>query len=107
MYGLKQAAILAYTQVSTLKKKSGYQPIIGILGIWNHHTRQTLCCLCVDDFGLKYYNKEDIQHLEEALKSQYTAKIDWEEKNFLGFTLAWNFKDGHVTLRMLEYVKKS
>ena len=34
MYGLKQAAILAYTQVSTLLKKAGYQPIIGSLGMW-------------------------------------------------------------------------
>ena len=69
MYGLKQAAVLAYTQVSSLLKKAGYQPIVGSLGMWKHSTRKTLFCLCVDDFGIKYYDKEDILHLENALKS--------------------------------------
>ena len=57
MYGLKQTAIPENAQVSTLFKKPGYQPIIGSLGMWKHHTRQTLFCLWVDDFGINYYNK--------------------------------------------------
>ena len=40
MYGLKQAAVLAYTQVSTLLKKAGYQAIVGSLGMWKHITRK-------------------------------------------------------------------
>ena len=75
--------------------------------MWKHHTRRTLFCLCVDDFGIKYYDKADVHHLENALKPQYTAKIDWEGKNFLGFTHDWDYKAGHVTLRMPNYVKKA
>ena len=106
MYGLKQAAILSYTQVSTPLKKSGYQPIICSLGMWKHHTKRTLFYLCVDDFGIKYYDKDDIQHLEYAPKPQYTAKIDWEGKNFLGFTLGRDHKTRHVILTIPNYVKR-
>ena len=80
IYGLKQAVVLAYTQVSNLLKKSGYQPIIRLLGMWKYHTRNTISCLCVDDFGIRYYNREDILHLENALQPQYTTKIDWRGK---------------------------
>ena len=73
MYGLKQAAILVYNEVSTLLKKAGYQTIMDSLGMWKYHTRRKLLCLGVDDFGIKYYDKDDIQHLENALKPQYTA----------------------------------
>ena len=66
--------------------------------------KKKLFCLCVDDFGITYYNKEDILHLENALKPQYTAKIDWEGNNFLSFKLDWNYTDGHVTLSMPDYI---
>ena len=53
MYGLKQAAVLAYRQVSTLLKKAGYIPIIGSMGMWKHINRKTIFYLCVDDFRIK------------------------------------------------------
>ena len=60
MYGLNQASVLAYYQLSSRLTNDGYQPIIGSLGIWKHNTRKTLFYLCVDDFGAKYYSKEDV-----------------------------------------------
>ena len=105
MYGLKQATVLAYTQVSTLLKKAGYQTIVRSLGMWKHHT--IFFCLCVDNFGIKYYNREDILHLENVLQPQYTAKINWRGENLLGFTLAWNYTAGHITLSMPEYIKNA
>ena len=107
MYELKQAAVLAYENLSTLLKKAGYTPIIGSLGIWTHKTRKTIFCLCVDDFGVKYYKKEDLIHLKNAIESVYTCKVDWEGKNFLGFTLDWNYDRGFVDISMPDYVRKS
>ena len=107
MYGLKQVAVLAYTKVSTLLKKAGYQAIVGSLGMWKHSTRKTFFCLCVDDFGINYYDKDDILHLENALMPQYTAKLDWEGNNFLGFKLEWNYAAGHVTLSMPDYISNA
>ena len=107
MYGLKQAAILAYKQVSGLLKKAGYYPLIGSMGMWKHHTKPTMFCLCVDDFGIKYFSKEDVEHLENALKPQYQAKIDWKGEDFLGFNLKWDYTNMHVTLSMNNYVKNA
>ena len=39
LFGLKQAAILAYKQLSALLKAGGYVPIIGSLGMWKHNTK--------------------------------------------------------------------
>ena len=54
MYGLKQAAILAYKQLCTRLEQAGYKPIIGSAGMFKHETRKTKFCLCVDEFGMKY-----------------------------------------------------
>ena len=77
MYGLKQAALLAYETVSSLLIKSGYTPIAGSLGLWTHKTRDLSFCLCVDDFGVKYKKLEDLHHLQETLQEIYTVKSDY------------------------------
>ena len=63
MYGLKQAAILAYKQLVKNLKQYGYEPIEGTTGLWHHESRPTKFALCVDDFGVKYFSKDDAEHL--------------------------------------------
>ena len=63
MYGLKQAALLAYKNLLKLLNNAGYHTIPVSLGLWRHKTRKTLFSLCVDDFGVKFYNKNDLDHL--------------------------------------------
>ena len=41
MYGLKQAAILAYENLQSNLKPFGYAPVIGTVGMWQHNTRST------------------------------------------------------------------
>ena len=53
MYGLPQAAILAYEQLCEHLAEGGYYPIIGTNGMFKHKTRPTVFCLCVDNFGIK------------------------------------------------------
>ena len=36
MYGLKQAAILAYDNLKKQLAKNGYTPIVGTVGMWKH-----------------------------------------------------------------------
>ena len=54
MYGLKQAEILAYCHLQEKLLQYGYKPIVGTVGLWEHKTRPTKFCVCVDDFGIKY-----------------------------------------------------
>ena len=78
MYGLKQAAILAYEHLKDNLAKEGYSPIAGTVGMWQHNTRPTKFCVCVDDFGIKYYSKDDALHLIKSLEKYYKCTKDWE-----------------------------
>ena len=80
MYGLKQAAVLAYDQLVHNLADAGYHPVPATIGIWKHTTRKTTFCLCVDDFGVKYYSTDDANHLLNALSKNYTCTTDWTGK---------------------------
>ena len=105
MYGLKQAAVLAYIHLSKNLKDEKYYHIISTLGLWKNHKRKTIFGLCVDDCGVKYYNLNDIKHLKTIIEQQYTCKIDYTGNHFLRFTLNWNYKKGFVDITMPDYVK--
>ena len=104
MYGLKQAAVLAYDTVTTLLKNAGYTSILGSAGLWKHQSRNISFCLCVDDFGVKYTKLEDLHHLKTTLEQIYTAKVNYKGDNFLGFKLDWQYSRGHVDISMDGYL---
>ena len=68
MYGLKQAACLAYDSLKEHVGKHGYYPDKIATNIWPHKERKTKFYLCVDDFGVQYFSKEDANHLIKALQ---------------------------------------
>ena len=68
MYGLKQAAILAYKQLVLALQPHGYFPEPHTVGLWAHKTLKTKFCLCLDDFGVKYFSTHEANHLLDALK---------------------------------------
>ena len=100
MYGLKQAAIPAYNQLKENLAKHGYHPIPNTNGLWKHDTRKITFALCVDDFGVKYFKKEDAQHLIDTLKLYYPISLDWAGKNYCGLTLEWNYEQGYVDVNI-------
>ena len=104
MYGLKQAAILAYKLIQERLEPAGYFPINESNSIWRHKTRKTIFALRVDNFGVKYHNKDDAQHLIDALDTHYGIKVNWTGRNYCGLTLDWNYKDGYVDVSMPRYV---
>ena len=77
MYSLKQVALLAYNFLKQTLEPHGYFPIPHITGTWKHKHRRIVFCLCVDDFGVKYYDKKhDVQHLINTLQRFYKVSID-------------------------------
>ena len=106
MYGLKQAAILAYNQLVQRLENYGYHPMKSSNGLWKHETRNIIFALCVDDFGIKYNNQEDLDHLIQSLKKHYEITIDMSGTNFCGLTLEWNYKHEYVDVSMPGYVAK-
>ena len=67
MYGLKQTAIIAYNQLIYNMDPHGYHPVLFKTGLWDHRTRRTKICLCVDDFEAIYFKEYDADHLLESL----------------------------------------
>ena len=106
MYGLKQAAILAYQHLVNNLAPFGYHPIPHTVGLWRHESRPISFCLCVDDFGIKHKNRDNIDQFLSSLKQNYKYTTDWEGKNFCGLTFDWNYKQGHVDVSMPTYIDK-
>ena len=106
MYGLKQAARLAYDLIKQRLAPYRYHPDNVCPNIWTHETRKTVFCLCVDDFGVKYFNKDDADHLISALH-EYKVTTDWSETNYCGLKIKWNYNEGWTEISMPNYVNKT
>ena len=107
MYGLKQAAILSYNLIKQRLMPAGYYPIKESNGLWKHKTKKTIFALTVDDFGIKYFEKDDAEHLLNALRQHYDISVDWKGMNYCGLTLSWNYKNGYVDVSMPGYVHRA
>ena len=77
MYGLKQAAALAYNQLSTHYQTASYQQVPESIGMWTHISNKLSFCLCVDDFGLKYFKQHDAQEFLSHFETAYKYTEDW------------------------------
>jgi hypothetical protein len=104
MYGLKQAALLAYQHLVKQLAPYGYRPCPYTTGLWKHDTRPTKFCLCVDDFGVKYFSKNDADHLLDALRANYKISVDWAGNNYCGLVINWNYAKNYVDISMPGYV---
>ena len=63
-----------------LAQKHGYVQANNTDGLFNHVTRDISFTLVVDDFGIKYINKVDIQHLIKVMQEKYTFKVEFNAK---------------------------
>lgn len=64
MYGLNQATLLDYEMLLEIINKAGFHQIPTSLGLLKHDTKQKISSLYVENFGIKYYNMEDLEHLK-------------------------------------------
>ena len=104
MYGLKQAGALAHNNLIGRLRKHGYRPCKFTKGLWNHVSNSIQFVLVVDDFGIKYQNEADLQHLFASLREKYTISVDPTGKNFCGFSLNWNYQKHYVDISMPSYI---
>lgn len=107
MYGLPQAGILAHDNLKKHLEPHGYVPTEHTPELWKHKTRDITFVLVVDDFGVKYTKKEDIEHLIRCLKQRYIVTSDWEGTLFNGITLDWKYDKKCVDLSMPGYIEKA
>jgi hypothetical protein len=76
VWGLPLAGILANKQLRRKLAPFGYRECKITPGLWYHETGTITFTLVVGDFGVKYDNKSDVDHLIESLKTNYALTED-------------------------------
>ncbi len=80
MYGLPQAGIIAQQILETRLTAHAYHQSTNMPGLWRHDMRPICFTLVVDDFGVKYVNKDNAEHLLNAIQKYYKCSSDWDAK---------------------------
>ena len=107
MYGLLQAGFIARKRLNTHLLKFSYKKSEHTPGLYAHTTRVTAFTLVVDNFGIKYFSKDDALHLLTCLRVVYEIITDWTRSLYIGFTLKWNYKKRWVELSMPGYIERA
>jgi hypothetical protein len=71
MYGLPQAGKLANDRMRNFLEPHGCIPSDVTPGLWKHMDSDLMFTLVVDDFGVRYTNKNDVERLLTVLKKEY------------------------------------
>ena len=107
MYSLPHAGKISNNCLVKVLVKHGYCPDPHTNGLFVHDTNSIQFSLVVDDFGIKYTDKKDAQHLVAALSAKYEITTNWTGDKFLGLELAWDYTNGTVNISMPGYIEKS
>ncbi len=84
----------------------GYHECVNTPGLWKHESRLLTFTLVVDDFGVKYENKEDTDHLIASINSIYKLTENCTGNLYCGISFDWDYVNRTVNISMLGYIKK-
>ena len=84
------SAAVSYNQVVNYMNIYDYYSILLTTGLWTHRTRRTKLSICVDDYGVEYFNKYDAYHILSSLAKHYSVSTDWGGKKYPGLHIDWN-----------------
>ena len=106
MYGLPQAGLLAQQRLFSHLATQGYHQCPNVPCLFRHNTRRIAFSLVVDDFGVKFHDQADADHLIATLRSLYDLKVDWTGQQYLGMTITFDATAKSVALSMPKYIDK-
>ena len=107
IYGLPQAGKLANDFLKKKLAPHGYFEVKHTPGLWKHISRPIQFTLVVDDFGVKYTQRQDTEHLLVILEKEFTAvSTYWDGDLYCGITLEWNYEERWLDISMPGYIKK-
>jgi hypothetical protein len=89
MYGLKEARKLSNLRLVSLLSTFGFDET-STPCLFKHVSRPILFYLVVDDFGVKYTTRSDLDFLVSCLSTLYHAKAHPIASKFLGFSVSHN-----------------
>lgn len=108
IYGLPQAGKLAKDQLTALLRARGFSECEHTPCLFKHSSRPIVFSLVVDDFGIKYTNRDDVSYLIDSLTPAYEITTDWSGSKYLGISLDWDYVSPRrsVALSLPGYVAK-
>ncbi len=106
-YGLPQSGSNSHDELEERLNKDGYYKSPLVPALWKHKTRPTQFVLIVDDFGIKYFTNDDLDHLSDTLKKYYDVKVDPDRKELVKIELNWDYTNKKVHLSMKPYLDKA
>jgi len=59
-------------------------------GMWRCTNHSNTFTLAVDNFGVKYFSKDDTNHLSSALQDKYSITTDWSDGSYLHIAINYN-----------------
>ena len=107
MYGLPQAGRLANDQLIAHLAPHGDTPWPLTPVLWCHATRDIIFSLVVDNFGIRYSNRADADHLITTLRAAYEVSLDWTGKRYWGLTLKWDYAALAYDSSMPGYIERA
>jgi Reverse transcriptase (RNA-dependent DNA polymerase) len=107
MYGLKQAGRLANERLTEFLAPFGYAPCQVTPGLWKHATRTIVFTLVVDDFGIRYINDDDRNHLVGVLRKKYKISEDLTGNKYCGLHIDWDYENGTCDISMPGYIERA
>ena len=107
MYGLPQSGANSHDELEERLNKEDYYQSKIVPGLWRHKTRPTVFTLIVDNFGIKFLSKNDLDHLIGVLGKYYNEKVNMKGQEYLKIELDWDYDNGQVHLSMEPYLKKA
>ncbi len=91
VWGLPQASILANKLLCKRLAPFGYFECLNTPSLRKRESHPISFTIIVDDFGVKYKHKEDVDHSIAAIKSKYKKLTeDWTGKLYYGIKLQWD-----------------
>ena len=107
MYGIHQAGILAQQQQEQRLNQHGYYQSDIIPGFWTYESRPILFTLVVDDFGVKYVGKVQVDHLMSILKQHHELESNWTGAKYIGLIIEWYNLHKKILISMPKYANKA
>ena len=68
-----------------------YSLVPGKVELWQHATRLLRFCFCDDDFGIKYFCKDDANYRLDAIGQHFKFTTVWIGQHYCGLKLDWNY----------------
>ena len=76
-------------------------------GLWRDMHSDMMFTLVVDDFGVRYTNRCDVDRLLDILRTSYHFTTDWTGQRYIGLTLHWDYINRTLDITMPGYIERA